>query len=189
MSTHTIGSVRLLALSLVLLLAGAGIYHALGGAASAHQALIIRGGALELEPWGGDLRADAADLRWDYPIGTVQVAIAKAESEDEAFVMGEPVTLSGVTRVRIDLRVSNTRMIEDAVTVTMDETGGKIAVKEGQLARKGDVWVHSGFIQDKRHTPYEIARIEFFDRSGQSVLRYQNPDLGRRLRFRLKLSA
>lgn len=189
MSTHNIGSVRLLFLSLFLLLAGAGIYWWIADRTGGAQTLIVRGGALEIEPTPADIQPDGPGVVWPHAVSTVHLAIAKAESEDEEFVLADPVALKGVKSVRIDVRVANSRMIESALTLTLEDTAVKMAVKEGSLRPHGDVWVHSGFIQDSRHKRYEIAAIEFFDRDNKRIVRYQNPDLGRRLRFRIKFSA
>lgn len=189
LSSHTIGPVRLLLGSLVLLLAGAAVFWMLWGRATGNEALVIRGGALEIEPWAGTLRADGADIWWDHPVDGVHLAIAKAESEDQEFVLAEPIAVQNVKSIHIDLRVANSRMIENALVLTLEEKGVKLTLKEGQLAGKGDVWVHPGFVQDGQRKTYEIAKIQFLDRGGQVISRYQNPDLGRRLRFRVKLTA
>lgn len=189
MQTHAIGPVRLLLGSLVLLLAGAAIFWQLWGRTAGNELLIVRGAALEIEPWAGELRLDGSTAWWDHAVTGVQLSIAKAESEDEEFVLADPIAVPGVKSIRVDVRVANTRTIEQALTLTLEDTAVKISLKEGQLARKGDVWVSPGFVQDGRRKLSEIARIEFLDRDGRVISRYQNPDLGRRLRFRVRLSA
>jgi hypothetical protein len=189
LSTHTIGPVRLLLGSLVLLLAGAAVFWFLWGRSTGGEVLVIRGGALEIEPWAGDLRIEGSDVWWDHAVTGVHLSVAKALSDEEEFVLADPVSVAGVKTVRIDIRIANSRTVEDALVLVIQDTGVKMSLKEGQLARRGDVWVHPGFVQNGQAKRYEISKIEFLDRADQMITRYQNPDLGRRFRFRLKLSA
>jgi hypothetical protein len=175
--------------SLVLLLAGAAIFWFLWGRSTGNEVLVIRGGAIEIEPWAGELRVAGSDFWWDHAVTGVHLSVAKAQSEDEEFVLAEPVVLTNVKTVRIDVRIANSRTVEDALVLAIENEGVKMTLKEGQLARKGDVWVPSGFVQNGQTKRYEISKIEFLDRANQMLARYQNPDLGRRFRFRLKLNA
>ncbi len=63
----------------------------------------------------------------------------------------------------------------------------KFTVKGVALAKRGDVWVHPGFVQEGRRKLFEVATMELLDAKGQVAARYQNPDMGRRFRYRLKL--
>ena len=65
----------------------------------------------------------------------------------------------------------------------------KFTAKGVALAKRGDLWVHPGFVQEGRRKLFEVATLELLDANGQVVARYQNPDMGRRFRYRLKLSA
>ena len=186
-STHPIGTVRLLLGSLVLMLTGAGAFWMLGGTAPP-AALVIRGGALEIEPWSGTLRPQGADLYWDGDVSVVAVSRYKAEDADQEFDLGEPVVSSGVHTIRIDLRVDGSRLVERALVATIEDRGVKIAVNNAGLAKRGDVWVHPGFVQGGQRKPFEIAVLELLGADGQVVARHQNPDMGRRFRYRIKLS-
>lgn len=187
MSTHPIGTVRLLLGSLILLLAGAGAFWLVGGTSNP-STLVIRGGALEIEPWYGTLRPQGADFYWDHTVSTMSVSIYRAEDSDQEFDLGEPVALSGVHSIRIDLRVDGSRLVERAWVATLEDRGVKISVNNSGLAKRGDVWVHPGFVQEGRRKRFEIAVMELLGADGQVVTRYQNPDMGRRFHYRLKLS-
>jgi hypothetical protein len=186
LSTHAIGTVRLLIGSLVLLLAGAGVMW-MTGAGKVPAALVIRGGSLEFEPWHGTLRSDGADFYWDHAVSGVFVSVYKSEDRDAEFELAEPISLSGVKSIRMDVRVDG-RILDSAVMVTVQEQAVKITVKGVALAKRGDVWVHPGFVQDGRRKVFEIAVLELLGANGQVVARYQNPDMGRRFRYRVKLT-
>lgn len=188
MSTHAIGPVRLLLGSLVLLLAGAAGYWQLAGRAAGADVLVLRGGALELEAWSDDLRSQGAQLVWDHAVSRMQLLIAKAENENEAFVLLDPITVPDAARLSVDLRIANGRTVSQAIVLDMKPTGVQIAVNEGQFAQRGDVWAYAGFINKGRREPYEIARLEFRDAQDHVLARYDNPDMGRRVRFRLRLN-
>jgi hypothetical protein len=187
LSTHAIGTVRLLLGSLVLLLAGAGAMWWTGSGALP-AVLVIRGGSLEIEPWAGTLRSEGSDLFWDHAVSGVLVSIYKAEDRDQEFDLADPVSLSGVKTIRMALRVDNSRVIDEAVVLTLENERVKVAVKGVALAKHGDVWVHPGFVQDGRRKRFEVATLELIGASGQVVARYQNPDMGRYFRYRLKLT-
>jgi hypothetical protein len=187
LSTHAIGTVRLLFGSLVLLLAGAGAMWVVG-VGEVPAALVIRGGSLEFEPLFGTLRAEGGDFYWDHAVEGVFVSIYKAEDRDQEFELGEPISQPMAKSIRMGVRVDG-RIIEDAVLVTLQEQAVKITVKGVALAKRGDVWVHPGFVQDGRKKVFEIATLELLSASGEAVARYQNPDLGRYFRYRVKLTA
>jgi hypothetical protein len=187
LSTHAIGTVRLLFGSLVLLLAGAGVMW-MTGSGNVPATLVIRGGSLEIEPWLGTLRGTGSDLYWDHPVSGVSVSVYKAEDRDSEFDLAEPIALSAVKSIRVDLRVDS-RIIDQALLVTLEEQGVKVTAKGVALARRGDVWVHPGFVQGGRRKLFEVALLELLGANGQVVARYQNPDMGRRFRYRVKLTA
>ncbi len=187
LSTHAIGTVRLLLGSLVLLLAGAGVMW-MTGSGSLPAVLVIRGGSLEIEPWVGTLRGEGSELHWDHAVSGVFVSIYKAEDRDQEFDLADPLSLSGVKTIRMALRVDNSRVIEEAMVVTLENERVKVAVKGVALAKHGDVWVHPGFVQDGRRKRFEVATLELVGATGQVVARYQNPDMGRYFRYRLKLT-
>jgi hypothetical protein len=187
LSTHAIGTVRLLIGSLVLLLAGAGVMW-MTGAGSLPAALVIRGGSLEIEPWHGTLRAEGTDVYWDHAVSGVFVSVYKSEDRDAEFDLGDPVSLSGVKSIRMDLRVDG-RVIDQAVMVAIQDQAVKISVKGVALAKHGDLWVHPGFVQDGRRKIFDVAVLELLGATGQVIQRYQNPDMGRRFRYRVKLTA
>jgi hypothetical protein len=188
LSTHAIGSVRLLLGSLVLLIAGAGLYWLMGGP-SGTTALVIRGGALEIESWDGELRSEGADVYWDHAVSDVSLSIYKAEDSQQEFDLGEPIRQTAVKSLRINFRVDGARLVEQAVVITFEDRAVKITSKPSQLARRGDVWVYPGFMQSGRRMPFEIASLELLGQDGQVISRYQNPDMGRRFRYRIKLTA
>jgi hypothetical protein len=188
-STHAIGTVRLLLGALVLLLAGAtGYWWLAGRAATGHDVLVLRDGPLEVEPWGGDLRAEGTALHWDHTVTGIQLLIAKAASDDEEFVVMDPITVPDAKSLVVDFRVGGLRTVERAMVLSMDDAGVKIAVNEGELARKGDVWAHTGFLQNGQRKHFEIARLEFRDGQDHVITRYQNPDMGRKVRFRVRMT-
>jgi hypothetical protein len=180
--------VRLLLGSLVLLLAGAGLMW-MTGAGSLPAVLVIRGGSLEIEPWVGTLRAEGSDMVWDHPVSAVSVSVYKSEDRDQEFELAEPIALSAVKSIRIALRVDNSRVIEDALVATLEAERVKFTVKGVALARHGDLWVHPGFVQEGRRKLFEVAVLELLGANGQVVARYQNPDMGRRFKYRVKLTA
>ena len=188
MSTHTIGTVRLLLGSLILLLVGAAVCVMLGGT-STPSTLVLRGGALEIEPWDDTLRPQGADLYWDHAVASVSVSIYKAEDADQEYELANPVALSGVQSIRIDLRVDRSRLVERALVATLENEAVKISTNNNALMKRGDVWVHPGFVQEGRRKPFEIAVLELIGPTGQVVARYQNPDMGRRFHYRVKLTA
>lgn len=188
LSTHAIGTVRLLLGSLVLLLVGAGAMWWSGGG-TLPAVLVIRGGSLEFEPWYGTLRSQGSDLYWDHAVSGMSVSIYKAEDRDAEFDLAEPIAQSGVKTIRIDLRVDNTRVIEQALMVTIEDQAVKITSKDVAIAKRGDVWVHPGYVQDRRRKVFEIASLQLLGAGGQVVARYQNPDMGRYFRYRIKLTA
>ena len=77
--------------------------------------------------------------------------------------------------LRIDFKVAGTLSVADAVVLSTKDGPLRITVKSGQLARKGDVWVHQGFVQDGRKQRFQIAKLELLDQSGNVLARYQNP--------------
>jgi hypothetical protein len=180
---------RLLLGSLVLLLAGAGAFWWIDGrTATGHDVLVLRDGPVEVEPWSGDVRHDGSALRWDHTVTGIQLLIAKAASDDEEFVLLDPINVGDARSLVVDFRVGHTRTIEKALVFSMDDTGVKIAVNEGELAKKGDVYAHTGFLQNGQRKPFEIARLEFRDAQDHVITRYQNPDMGRRVRFRVRMT-
>jgi hypothetical protein len=187
LSTHAIGTVRLLIGSLVLMLAGAGVLW-ITGATAAPTALVISGGALEVEPWNGALRTQGNEVYWDHAVAGAFVSVYKAQERDQEYELGEPLPLSGVKTIRIDLRVDG-RIIDQAMMITVNAEDVKIAVKDVALSKRGDVWVHPGFVQDGRRKLFEIATVELLGATGQVLQRYQNPDMGRYFRYRIKLTA
>jgi hypothetical protein len=188
LSTHAIGPVRLLLGSLVLLLAGAGGHWWLAErAGSGHDVLILRDGPVVIEPWPDGLRAEGSAWRWDHTVSGMQLLIAKANNPDEEFVVMDPITVPDAKTLAVDFRVGNVRTVSNALVLSMDDSGVKIAVNEGELARKGEVWAHSGFLQNGQRKPFEIARLELRDAQDHVIVRYQNPDMGRRVRFRLRM--
>lgn len=189
MSTHAIGPVRLLFGSLLLLFAGAAIFWFLVGRSAGNEVLVIRGGALEIEPWAEDLRVAGSDVWWDQAVTGVQLSIAKAQGDDDEYVIADPIAVQGVRSIHIDVRIANSRTVEDALVLVIQDAAVKMTLKEGQLARRGDVWVPPGFVQNGQAKRYEIAKIEFLDRADRLITRYQNPDMGRHFRFRVKLTA
>jgi hypothetical protein len=188
LSTHAIGTVRLLLGSLVLMLMGAGVMW-MTGSGSLPAVLVIRGGSLEIEPWVGTLRAEGSDLSWDHPVSSMSVSVYKAEDRDSEFELAEPIALTAVKTIRIALRVDNSRLVDEALVATLDDQRVKFTVKGVALAKRGDVWVHPGFVQEGRRKLFEVATLELLGADGQVVGRYQNPDMGRRFRYRLKLTA
>jgi hypothetical protein len=181
--------VRLLLGSLVLLLAGAAGHWWLGERSGAGQdLLVLRDGPVDLEPWPDGLRAEGGGWRWDHVVTGMQLLIAKANNPDEEFVMLDPVTVPDAKTLLVDFRVGNVRTVERAMVLSMDDHGTRIAVNEGELAKKGDVWVHTGFLQNGVRKPFEIAKLEFRDAQDHVIARYQNPDMGRRVRFRLRFT-
>lgn len=188
MSTHAIGPVRLLLGALVLLLLGAGAHWYLGERVGAgHDLLVLRDGPVTVEPWPEGLRQEGNAWRWDHTVTSMQLLIAKANSPDEEFVMLDPVNVGEARTLVVDFRVGNVRTVEKAMVLTMDESGVKIVVNEGELARKGEIYAHSGFVQQGQRKPFEIAKLEFRDAQDRVITRYQNPDMGRRVRFRLRM--
>jgi hypothetical protein len=187
LSTHAIGTVRLLLGSLVLMLVGAGAMW-WTGAGTLPAVLVIRGGSLEFEPWYGTLRTQGSELYWDHAVSNMSVSIYKAEDRDAEFELGDPIAQSGVKTIRIDLRVDHTRVIEEAVMVTIEDQAVKITSKDVALARHGDVWAHPGYVQDRRRKVFEIASLQLLGAGGQVIARYQNPDMGRIFRYRIKLT-
>jgi hypothetical protein len=159
------------------------------GGGSAPAVLVIRGGSLEIEPWAGTLRGEGSDLYWDHAVSGVAVSIYKAEERDQEFDLADPIALSAIKTIRIALRVDNSRVIEDAMIVTIENERVKFTVKDVALAKHGDVWVHPGFVQEGRRKVFEVATLELLGANGQVATRYQNPDMGRYFRYRLKLTA
>jgi hypothetical protein len=188
MSTHAIGPVRLLLGSLILLLAGAAAHWYLAGDGATNEVIVLRGGAVELEAWAGDLRQEGSSLVWEHAVNRIQLTIAKAENEDEEFVVQDPIVIPDAARMAVDLRVNKARTVSQAMVFTMEPGGTKITVNEGQFAPKGDVWAYAGFLRQGRRDPYEISRLEFRDAQDRVISRYDNPDLGRRVRFRVRLN-
>jgi hypothetical protein len=189
LSTHAIGPVRLLFGSLILLLVGAGAaYWWLGAGTVTNDVLVLRGGALEIESWSGDLRFEGSSLVWDHAVKRIQLSIAKAENEDEEFVWMDPIAVPDAARLSVDLRVAKSRTVAQAIVLSMEPAGVKIAVHEGQFAQKGDIWEYAGFVRQGRREPYEISKLEFRDAQDRVITRYENPDLGRRVHFRLRLN-
>jgi hypothetical protein len=180
--------VRLLLGSLVLLLAGAGVMW-MTGSGNVPAALVIRGGSLEIEPWLGTLRGQGSDLYWDHPVSGVFVSVYKAEDRDSEFDLAEPIALSAVKSIRVDLRVDSSRLVDQALVVTLEDERVKFTAKDAAFAKRGDVWVHPGFVQEGRRKLFEVAKLELLGANGQIVARYQNPDMGRRFRYRIKLTA
>jgi hypothetical protein len=178
--------VRLLLGSLVLLLAGAGAMW-VTGAGSLPAVLVIRGGSLEIEPWVGSLRGEGSDLYWDHAVTGMSMSVYKSEDRDQEFDLADPIALSAVKTIRIALRVDS-RVIEDAMIVTLEDQRVKFTVKGVALAKHGDMWVHPGFVQDGRRKKFEVATLEMLGANGQVVSRYQNPDMGRYFRYRVKLT-
>jgi hypothetical protein len=174
--------------SLVLLLLGAGAHWYLGERIGAgHDVLVLRDGPVEVEPWPDGLRPEGSALHWDHTVTNIQLLIAKSQSPDEEFVVMDPVNVPDARSLVVDFRVGNVRTVEKAMVFSIDDTGVKIAVNEGELARKGDVWAHAGFVQAGQRKPFEIAKLEFRDAQDHVITRYQNPDMGRRVRFRLRM--
>jgi uncharacterized membrane protein len=186
LSTHAIGTVRLLLGSLVLMLVGAGVMR-MTGSGLQPAVLVIRGGSLEVEPWVGTLRGDGSDLSWDHAVSGVAVSVYKSQDQDQEFDLADPIMLSAVKTIRIALRVDS-RVIDEALVVTLDNERVKFTAKGVALSKRGDVWVHPGFVQEGRRKLFEVAVLELLGANGQVVARYQNPDMGRRFRYRIKLT-
>jgi hypothetical protein len=186
LSTHAIGPVRLLLGSLGLLLAGGVIVWLLAGGMARPAVLVIRDGSFEIESWAGDLRQSGTDLLWEHEVNDVELFVYRSQG-DEEFELGEPIAVPGVRGMRIDFRVGAGLTLTGAVSLSMTDGAVRISVRDGRFTQKGDLWVHSGFVRDGRKARFEIARLEFLDRNNQVLSRYQNPDLGRRVRFRIKL--
>lgn len=190
MSTHAIGPVRLLLGSLALMLVGAALCWWLYVRVAGEAILVIRDGLFEIEPWTGTLQPSGSDLVWDHEPTDVELALYRSTGgEEEELELGEPVSLQGVKTIRIDFRVAGGLSVADAVVLTMKDGLLRIAVRNGRLERRGDVWVHQGFVLESQKKRFQISKIEFLDDGGDVVSRYQNPDQGRRVRFRLKLKA
>lgn len=126
---------------------------------------------------------------WDHAVSGVSVSVYKSEDRDQEFDLAEPIALSAVKSIRIALRVDNSRVIEDALVATLEAERVKFTVKGVSLARHGDLWVHPGFVQEGRRKLFEVALLELLGANGQVVARYQNPDMGRRFKYRVKLTA
>jgi hypothetical protein len=188
LSTHAIGPVRLLLGALVLLLLGAAAHWYLGERIGAgYDLLVLRDGPVTVEPWPDALRYEGSAWRWDHTVTSIQLLIAKANSPDEEFVVMDPVNVPEAKTLVVDFRVGNVRTVEKAMVLTLADTGVKIAVNEGELAKKGEIFAHSGFVQAGQRKPFEIAKLEFRDAQDRVITRYQNPDMGRRVRFRLRM--
>jgi hypothetical protein len=188
LSTHAIGPVRLLLGSLILLLLGAGAHWYLAGSGATHDVLVLRGGELEIEPWSDDLRADGTKLIWPHAVGRIQLLISKQENEDEDYVVQDPITVPESAKLTVDLRLADSRMVANAVVLALEPGGTTVTVNEGQFAQKGDVWAYSGFLRGSKRQQYEIARLEFKDAKDQVITRYENPNMGRRVRFRVRMN-
>jgi len=169
------------------MLIGAGVMWMTGGG-TLPAVLVIRGGSLEVEPWVGTLRGEGSDLYWDHAVSSVSLSIYKSEDRDQEFDLAEPIALKAVKSIRIALRVDNMRVVEDALTVTLEDQRVKFTAKGVALANRGDVWTHPGFVQEGRRKLFEVATMELVGANGQVVARYQNPDMGRRFKYRLKLT-
>lgn len=183
------GPVRLLFGSLILLFVGAAGYWWLSQRlATGQDALVLRDGPVTVESWPGDLHQEGSALRWDHTVTGIQLLIAKAANDDEEFVLLDPINVGEAKSLVVDFRVANVRTIDHAMVLSMDDGGVKIAVNEGELAKKGDVWAHSGFLQNGQRKKFEIARLEFRDKQDHVISRYQNPDMGRHVRFRVRFT-
>ena len=189
MSTHAIGPIRLLLGSLLLLLLGGvafwWFYERIGGEA----VLVIRDGSLEIEPWAGEVRSTGFDFVWNHQPTDAEVGVYRSTDDEQELELREPLKHGGVRGLRIDLRIAGTTTLADAVVLSRTDDGLRIAVKRGQLVKRGDVWVHEGFVHEGRKQRFQIAKIELLDQSGAVVARYQNPDEGRPVKFRIKLIA
>jgi hypothetical protein len=183
------GPVRLLFGSLVLLFIGAaGHWYVSQRLATGQDVLVLRDGPIAVEPWTGDLHAEGSALRWDHTVTGIQLLIAKANNDDEEFVLMDPINVPEAKSLVVDFRVGNVRTVEKAMVLSMDDRGMKIAVNEGELAKKGDVWAHAGFLQNGQRKKFEIAKLEFRDGQDHVITRYQNPDMGRHVRFRVRFA-
>jgi hypothetical protein len=189
LSTHAIGSVRLLLGSLVLLLLGGVICWWFWARLSGQATLVIRDGSFEIEPWVGSLQPSGSDLVWEHQPTDVEVAVYRSTGDEDELELGEPTKQSGVRGIRVDFKIAGTLHVSEAVVLSTKDGPLRISVKGGQLARKGDVWVHQGFVQEGRKQRFHIAKIELLDQRDNVVARYQNPDEGRRVKFRIKLIA
>jgi hypothetical protein len=190
LSTHAIGPIRLLLGSLILLILGGGAFWWFFERLAGEAVLVIRDGSLEIEPWVGQLQSEGFDLVWNYQPTDVEIGVYRSTDDENELELGEPLKYGGVRGVRIDLRLGGTTTVADAVVMSTTDEALRISVKRGQqLVRRGDVWVHQGFLQDGRKQRFQIAKIELLDRTGSVIARYQNPDQGRRVKFRIKLIA
>ena len=189
MAGHTISPVKLVLGALVLLLAGAAAFWAMSGRLLESRVAIVRDGSLEIELWAGTLSPSGADLVWDYQPNHVELSLyTPAGSEDDAEVeLGQPVPIAGTQTIHIDLRLGSVSIVSDAVVLSMNDGPLRISVKDGQLTRRGDLWVHPGFVVGGEKKRIRIAKIEFRDANNQVISRYQSPSQGKLIRFRVKL--
>jgi hypothetical protein len=188
-STHSIGPVRLLLGTLILLILGGAafwwFFERLGGEA----VLVIRDGSLEIEPWSGELEPAGFDFVWRHQPTDVEVGVYRSTDDEHELELRDAVKHGGVRGLRIDLRLGGTTTVADALVASRTDDGLRISVKRGQLVKRGDVWVHQGFVQDGVKQRFHIAKLELLDQAGSVVARYQNPDQGRPVKFRIKLIA
>ena len=151
MSTHAIGPCLLLGSLILLVLGGVAFwwfYVRLGGEA----VLVIRDGSLEIEPWTGELQSDGFDLVWNHQPTEAEIGVYRSTDDEHELELREPVKHGGVGGLRIDLRIAGPTTIADAVVLSRTDEALKISVKRSQLVRRGNVWVHEGFLQDGRET-------------------------------------
>ena len=152
MSTHSIGPVRLLFGSLALMLVGAALCWWLYVRVAGEAVLVIRDGSFEVEPWVGTLQQVGVDSVWDHNPTEVELAIYRSTGDEDELELGEPVKLSGVKSIRVDFRVAGTLAVTEAVQISMKDGRLKMSVRNGQLLKRGDVWVHQGFGTGRQET-------------------------------------
>jgi hypothetical protein len=189
LSTHAIGAVRLLLGSLLLLAIGALLFWWLFVRLGGESVLIIRDGSLEIEPWAGDVRSTGTDLEWNHVASDVEVGVYRSADDESDFELEEPTKHAGVHGMRIGLRIAGTLLVPEAIVLSTVDGRSHFAVKASGFVRRGDVWVHQGFPRNGHKQRMEIATIELLDATGTVFARYQNPDRGRRVKFRIKLKA
>jgi hypothetical protein len=190
MSTHAIGPVRLVLGSLLLMLVGAGLCWWFLVRGPGDAVLVVRDGSFEIESWGGDLTGGGTELVWTHTPTDAELGIYRSTGTDEeALMLGAPVRLPNAATIRFELKVAGGLTIPEAVVLSVGDGPLRVAVKNGRLERRGDVWVHQGFVVEGQPKRFMISKIECLDAGGRVVARYANPDQGRRVRFRLTLTA
>jgi hypothetical protein len=172
------------------MLVGAGICWWLLVRGPGDAVLVIRDGSLEIESWGGQLTGSGTSLVWSHAPTSLALGIYRSTGlDEEAFELQAPVTLPNASTIRIELKVGGGVTIAEAVVLSLRDGPLRIEVNNGRLERRGDLWIHQGFVIAGQPKRFAISKIECLDAGGQVIARYTNPDRGRRVRFRLVLTA